>query len=196
MQEYALRMEAFGMPPLAGRVLAVMLLTDPPEKSTQDLIALTGGSKGAISLTLRILERFGQLEKCPAPGHRGHRWRLRRNFMIDMFQSKMNAIRGIRDFWEAHAAEVEGLSENVRRNVGEMARFHEFFCEEVVQAFERWKRIQAQGDAEPSGPGKGNPPLETPSSSCWLSSCPPGAEVRRRGKRRTTSNCRPSWSRS
>jgi len=157
MQEYALRMEAFGMPPLAGRVLAVMLLTDPPEKSTQDLIALTGGSKGAISLTLRILERFGQLEKCPVPG-RGHAWRLRRNFMIDMFQTKMNAIRGIRDFWEAHAAEVQGLSENIRRNVDEMARFHQFFCEEVVQAFERWKLLQAQGTDGPAGTGKGTNP--------------------------------------
>lgn len=156
MQEFALRMEAFGMPPLAGRVLAVMLLTDPPEKSTQDLIALTGGSKGAISLTLRILERFGQLEKCPAPDRRGHAWRLRPHFMIDMFQSKMNAIRGIRDFWEAHMPEVEGLSEDVRRNVGEMARFHQFFCEEVVQAFERWKQMNAQASDGPAGPGKGS----------------------------------------
>lgn len=158
MQEYALRMEAFGMPPLAGRVLAVMLLTDPPEKSTQELIQLTGGSKGAISLTLRILERFGHLEKCPAQGRRGHAWRLRRNFMIDMFQSKMNAIRGIRDFWEIHAAEVAGLSESIRRNVDEMARFHQFFCEEVVQAFERWRQMQAQPADEPVGPGKGTNP--------------------------------------
>jgi len=142
MEEYALRMEAFGMPPLAGRIFAVMLLTDPPEKSTQDLIQLTGGSKGALSQTLRILEQFGHLEKCPAPGRRGHSWRLRRHFMIEMFQGKMNAIRGIRDFWRSHVEEISCLSECVQHNVHEMARFHEFFFEVVTSAFERWKQQQ------------------------------------------------------
>lgn len=156
MQEFALRMEAFGMPPLAARLMAVMLLTDPPEKSTQELIALTGGSKGAISLTLRILERFGHLEKCPAQGRRGHAWRLRRHFMIDMFESKMRAINGVRDFWASHAAELEGLSENVRNQVEEMARFHQFFSEAMSMAFERWKQMNAQASDGPAGPGKGS----------------------------------------
>jgi len=158
IEEFGLRMQAFGMPPLAGRIFAVMLLTDPPEKSTQDLIALTGGSKGAISLTLRILEQFGHLEKCPSPGRRGHSWRLRQQFMIEMFQGKMNAIRGMRDFWGEHASEVEKLSEKVQHNVREMTRFHQFFFEEVTQAFERWKQFQADVSSEKSEEGKGTTP--------------------------------------
>jgi len=156
MEEYALRMEAMGMPPLAGRIFAVMLLTDPPEKSTQDLITLTGGSKGALSMTLRIMEQFGHLEKCPAPGRRGHNWRLRPHFMIEMFQGKINAIRGISDFWQSHAEEISRLSESVQHNVREMTRFHEFFFEVVTHAFERWKQQQQSGNEhEKSEEGKG-----------------------------------------
>lgn len=158
IEEFGLRMEAFGMPPLAARLLSVMLLTDPPEKSTQDLIALTGGSKGAISLTLRILERFGHLEKCPAQGRRGHAYRLRRHFMIDMFESKMKAINGIREFWSNHAEEIGALSENVRTNVEEMARFHQFFSEMMVLALDRWRNSQAEGFTGSAGEGKGNTP--------------------------------------
>lgn len=158
IEEFGFRMEAFGMPPLAARLLSVMVLTDPPEKSTQDLVALTGGSKGAISLTLRILERFGHLEKCSAQGRRGHAWRLRRHFMIDMFEGKMKAINGIRDFWSSHVEEIGALSENVRANVEEMARFHQFFSEMMGQALDRWRNSQAGGLAGPAGEGKGNPP--------------------------------------
>ncbi|MBU1242709.1 hypothetical protein KKD52_04265 [Myxococcota bacterium] len=155
IEEYALRMESFGMPPLAGRIFAVMVLTDPPEKSTQDLIQLTGGSKGALSQTLRILEQFGHLEKCPAPGQRGHRWRLRKNFMVEMFKSKMNAIRGMRDFWQSHMDIVGNLSDNVQQNVREMAEFHAFFFEMVSHAFERWSQVQIESENNKTDEGKG-----------------------------------------
>ncbi|PKN47639.1 MAG: hypothetical protein CVU59_02210 [Deltaproteobacteria bacterium HGW-Deltaproteobacteria-17] len=155
IEEYALRMESFGMPPLAGRIFAVMVLTDPPEKSTQDLIQLTGGSKGALSQTLRILEQFGHLEKCPAPGQRGHRWRLRKHFMVEMFKSKMKAIRGMRDFWESHRDVVGNLSDVVQQNVREMAEFHAFFFEMVSHAFERWTQVQDELIHKKTDEGKG-----------------------------------------
>ncbi len=139
IEEFAVRMELFGLPKLAAKLHAAMILAEPPEKSTADLMRLTGGSKGAISQMLRLLDHFGMVERCAAPGKRGHRYRLPKNFMLEMFQQKMNAVLGMRDFLHSFKEDLENTNEYARQNIEEMMLFHQFFYDEVIKAFDRWK---------------------------------------------------------
>lgn len=141
VNEFAVHMEHFGIPPLAARIFGVMLLVEPAEKSTQEIIALTGGSKGAISLMLRMMEHIGLVEKCPVPGKRGHGWRLRHHFMVHMIDHKLRAVRGIQDFLQNRLEAVSRQSEFAGRNLQEMLQFYRFLHEEMTASFERWKQL-------------------------------------------------------
>lgn len=141
LNEFAVHMEQFGIPPLAARIFGVMLLVEPAEKSTQDIIALTGGSKGAISLMLRMMEHMGMIEKCSIPSKRGHGWRLRRHFMVHMIDHKLRAVRSIREFLEARLENEAGHSDFAIRNLREMLHFYQFLHEQMTDSFERWKKL-------------------------------------------------------
>ncbi len=139
IEEFAIQMEPFGMPRLAGKLLAALLFADPPEKSTQDLIRLTGGSKGAISQMLRFLGSAGPIEKCASRNRRGYSYRLRRHFLMPLIEEKIAGIRGLREFLIAHQEDFEQLSGHARENIEEILEFHTFFQQVMQQAFEEWK---------------------------------------------------------
>lgn len=140
VNEFAIHMEKFGIPPLASRIFGVMLLVEPAEKSTQQIIAISGGSKGAVSLMMRIMEHMGIIEKCSIPGQRGHGWRIRRHFMVHMIEHKLIAVRNIQEFLENRLKSTENLSEFAISNLQEMMLFYQFLNEQMSDIFEQWKQ--------------------------------------------------------
>jgi len=144
IEEFAVQIEVFGLPKLAGRLFSALLFGDPPEKSTQDLIRLTGGSKGAISQMLRLLGQVGPIEKCASQNTRGHCYRLRRHFVVQMLEQKMNALRGFHDFFTSNQAEFAQLSEQAQENINEMIEFQIFFERIVLEAFDIWKEQRSR----------------------------------------------------
>ncbi len=139
IEEFAVKIEVFGLPKLAGRLFSALLFGEPPEKSTQDLIRLTGGSKGAISQMLRLLGHAGPIEKCASQHARGHCYRLRRHFVVQMLEQKMNALKGFHDFFTSNEAAFAHLSEQARENIQEMIEFQIYFEQIVMEAFDYWK---------------------------------------------------------
>lgn len=150
IEEFAIQMEIFGLPKLGGRLFSALLFADPPEKSTQELIRLTGGSKGAISQMMRLLSQFGPIEKCASPNIRGHHYRLRRHFLVDMLEQKMNAIRGFHKFLKSKEEEFTFLPEQARENIQEMIEFQIFFERIVLEAFDNWKEQKSKRSASGS----------------------------------------------
>jgi len=139
IEEFAVMIEVFGLPKLAGRLFSALLFGEPPEKSTQDLIRLTGGSKGAISQMLRLLGHAGPIEKCASLHARGHCYRLRRHFMVQMLEQKMNALKGFHDFFTSNEAEF-----------AQMIEFQKFFERISMEAFNYWKEQKSKRVASDS----------------------------------------------
>jgi len=150
IEEFAVMIEVFGLPKLAGRLFSALLFGEPPEKSTQDLIRLTGGSKGAISQMLRLLGHAGPIEKCASLHARGHCYRLRRHFMVQMLEQKMNALKGFHDFFTSNEAEFAHLSEQTQENIQEMIEFQKFFERISMEAFNYWKEQKSKRVASDS----------------------------------------------
>lgn len=67
VEDFGLYFEQMGLPRLAGRVLGVLLISDPPEKSLTDLCALLEASKSAVSPTTRLLVEMDLIERVPSP---------------------------------------------------------------------------------------------------------------------------------
>jgi len=55
LEDVSLYSEQMGLPRTAGRVLGVLLISDPPAESLTDLCALLLASNSAVSTTGRLL---------------------------------------------------------------------------------------------------------------------------------------------
>jgi DNA-binding transcriptional regulator GbsR (MarR family) len=85
-----------GMPRMIGRILAWLLVCDPPEQSAAELADALMASKGSISTASRVLLRMGLVERVRFTGERFDRFRarpeawaeaMRRDDQIRMFRA-------------------------------------------------------------------------------------------------------------
>jgi DNA-binding transcriptional regulator GbsR (MarR family) len=67
VEDISLYFEQMGLPRTAGRVLGVLLISDPPAQSITDLGTLVGVSKSAVSTATRLLVEMDLIERVPSP---------------------------------------------------------------------------------------------------------------------------------
>jgi len=67
VEDISLYFEQMGLPRMAGRVLGVLLICDPPAQSLTDLCELLQASKSSVSTTTRLLTEMGLIERVPSP---------------------------------------------------------------------------------------------------------------------------------
>jgi DNA-binding MarR family transcriptional regulator len=65
-----------GLPPSHIRVLAWLLVCEPPEQSVEDLRSTLGLSAGAVSMATTTLARMGFVERVTSAGDRRARYRF------------------------------------------------------------------------------------------------------------------------
>jgi DNA-binding transcriptional regulator GbsR (MarR family) len=67
VEDMSLYFEQMGLPRMAGRVLGVLLISDPPTQSLTDLAEILQASKSSISTTTRLLTEMGLIERAASP---------------------------------------------------------------------------------------------------------------------------------
>jgi DNA-binding transcriptional regulator GbsR (MarR family) len=67
IEDISLYFEQMGLPRMAGRVLGVLLICNPPAQSLTDLCALLQASKSSVSTTTRLLTEMGLIERVASP---------------------------------------------------------------------------------------------------------------------------------
>lgn len=67
IEDISLYFEQMGLPRMAGRILGVLLISNPPERSMTDLCEVLQASKSAISTNTRLLDEMGLIERVPSP---------------------------------------------------------------------------------------------------------------------------------
>jgi DNA-binding transcriptional regulator GbsR (MarR family) len=67
VEDISLYFEQMGLPRTAGRVLGVLLISDPPAQSLTDLCELLQASKSSVSTTTRLLIEMDLIERAPSP---------------------------------------------------------------------------------------------------------------------------------
>ena len=67
IEDISLYFEQMGLPRMAGRILGVLLISNPPEQSLTDLCEVLQASKSAVSTSARLLDEMGLIERVPSP---------------------------------------------------------------------------------------------------------------------------------
>ncbi len=66
VEDIGLFFEQMGMPRMAGRILGVLLISDPPAQSITDIAEALQASKSSVSIMARLLVEHGLIERTAA----------------------------------------------------------------------------------------------------------------------------------
>jgi len=67
IEDIGLYFERLGLPRMAGKILGVLLISDPPAQSITEIGEKLNASKSSISTMSRLLLEVGLIEKVPSP---------------------------------------------------------------------------------------------------------------------------------
>ncbi len=119
IEDIALFFERMGMPRMAGRILGVLLIADPPAQSISEIGEKLNASKSSVSIMARLLVENGLIERVATPVPRRDYYRFKeggwvlymRQWLALMRELHKIAERGLAMMDEKPAEQKERLLE-------------------------------------------------------------------------------------
>jgi DNA-binding transcriptional regulator GbsR (MarR family) len=95
IEDIGLYFERLGMPRMAGRILGVLLISDPEAQSITDIAAKLSASKSSISIMARLLIEVGLIERVASPMPRRDYYRFKPGGWILYMQQWISLMSGL-----------------------------------------------------------------------------------------------------
>lgn len=140
VEEFGLLFGQFGLSRMFGRVLGVLMISDPPERSAEELAEALGASRGSISQTTRSLIQMGLVQRWSRPGERRDYFRIRSGAWHGIMRREMEALGGFREAAERGLELLDSEDPRARRSLEEMRDFYAYWEREMPAVLERWER--------------------------------------------------------
>ncbi len=104
IEDIALFFERIGMPRMAGKILGVLLIADPPAQSITEIGEKLNASKSSVSIMARLLVENGLIERVASPVPRRDYYRFKEGGWILYMRQWLALMR------ELHKITERGLS--------------------------------------------------------------------------------------
>lgn len=144
LEQWAVLFEESGLPPVAGRIWAWLLLNEQGATASELCEAL-GITKGSVSTATRLLMGAQLVSRRRAPGARQYQYEIRDDAVEALMASKLEAILAWRDL----AEETVALGHATARPTERAERIHSFYAflaNEQRKVIERWTLTHAEND--------------------------------------------------
>jgi len=131
-------MDDHGLPHMAGRVIGALLICPENRMSHDELVDDLQASKGAISMSTRLLLHLGIVDRISIPGHRKHYYRIHENLWDSMFLDRSDHIKQHCDVVLRALDLVRDEPIERKLQLIEMQAFFDFLLEELPGIVDRW----------------------------------------------------------
>ncbi|HQU58019.1 MAG: MarR family transcriptional regulator [Phaeodactylibacter sp.] len=140
VEEMGIFFEKQGHSPMKGRVLAFLLLAEPPYKDFYEIQEFLQASKSAVSNALNHLQDEGIIDYITFSGDRRRYFRVNCNSWLKSIRGKIDQVTTLKDLLKAVLVERQD-SKHLDFNEGleEIVEFHEFISEKIEILLEEWK---------------------------------------------------------
>src|SRR5215213_3829343 len=105
---------------MVGRVLGVLLISDPPERSAEELAEVLHASRGSISSATRTLAQIGLVERRARPGERRDYFRVKPGAWRELMHRELQALPTFRQMAERGLQLMDHGAPEARRGLEEM----------------------------------------------------------------------------
>jgi DNA-binding transcriptional regulator GbsR (MarR family) len=151
VEEFGLLFEEMGGTRMEGRVMAWLLLAQPPEQSLTEIARGLGVSKAAVSTSARSLLQSRAVERVSEPGQRGDYYRSIPGKLESVLHlDHINALGHLVD----RSLELVAGKDQTQSNYAllrEMREFIDFLEAEVPGLVSRWQAHRTARQAEAAG---------------------------------------------
>jgi DNA-binding transcriptional regulator GbsR (MarR family) len=100
IEDISLYFEQMGFPRMAGRVLGVLLIAEPPEQSLNDLAEVLQASKSSMSTTTRLLSEMGLIERVPSAKPREVAFRFKAGGWVVFMRMRLRLMASLHQIAE------------------------------------------------------------------------------------------------
>lgn len=137
-------MEDLGLPRMSGRVLGWLMVCEPPHQSADELAEALLASRGAISMSVRMLMGGGSVERYPVPGTRRTYYRLRPGFWLREAEDKARMAGEWRKITDRGLQLLSDRDEESRQRMQEAHDMYAFLEVEYGRIRDRWLEHRAK----------------------------------------------------
>ena len=131
--------ETDGLSPIAGRLFALLLLSEAP-RSLDDVADALEVSKASVSTEARRLLERGIIERVRHPGDRRDYYELAPDFFAQTIQSRVAKWRRIQALADGMRETSRNLPSTVRERLASIDEIHAAVIDRVDEALADWRR--------------------------------------------------------
>lgn len=140
LERWGMLFEVLGATRMMGRVMAWMLICDPPEQTAADIAGALGASAGSISTTTRALTQAGFIERIGIPRERSAHFRVRSGMWGQLLRRRMSYIASMRDLVDEGLELGAERDEKSKLRLRELRSYCSFIERELPDFVSRWER--------------------------------------------------------
>lgn len=117
IEDIALFFERIGMPRMAGKILGVLLIADPPAQSITDIGEKLNASKSSVSIMARLLVENGLIERVASPIPRRDYYRFKEGGWTLYMRQWMALMRELHQITERGLVLMDGKPEAMKERL-------------------------------------------------------------------------------
>jgi len=138
IEDFGLFWERYGLPRILGRMYGLLLLSDEPHLSLEQIADELRISKASASTIARQLQAMTMISKSTVPGDRRDYYRVAEDTHVKSTQESLRGALALARYVE-RAARLESLSPQTRRRLRRMEHFYEALAEVIENFFQNYR---------------------------------------------------------
>ena len=138
-EDFGLMFEGFGLPRMVGRVLGVLLISDPPELSAEELAEALQASRGSISSSTRMLITMGLVQRRTKRGERRDYFWMKPGAWDELMRQQLEDLSRFRQMAERGLDIANSDGAAARHNLEEMREFYTYWEKAIPAVMEQWE---------------------------------------------------------
>jgi DNA-binding transcriptional regulator GbsR (MarR family) len=143
-EDAALILESMGMTRASGKLLAWLLVCDPPQQSSAELSDALDLSAGSVSTGTRILENARLIRRVAVPGRRGKVYEMIEDAMTRAAQD--DRVRIMRELMDRGLSVVGDEAVPRARRLRRTRDFYAFLEREIPALIKRFEEEYGEGE--------------------------------------------------
>ncbi len=150
VEDIALFFEQMGLPRMGGRVLGVLLISDPEIQSLTGLAEALQASKSAISSATRLLLEADLIERVPGPVTRQEYFRFRDDGWARFMRQRFELMGSLHQITERGLALMQEKSADLQTRLKTAHDMFSFMEDHYGEWLQQWREQKAALLAEQS----------------------------------------------
>jgi DNA-binding transcriptional regulator GbsR (MarR family) len=144
IEDIGLFFEQMGLPRMGGRILGVLLISDPAVQSLTELAEALQASKSAISSATRLLLEAELIERVPGPAARQEYYRFRNGSWVTFMRQRLEVMTDLHQITERGLELIKDKPVALRERLMEAHDLFSFMETEYAGWSQRFEAIQSK----------------------------------------------------